>query len=400
MRSRVIRAIARLNVGGPAWNAVLLSAGTRARYPTLLAIGSTGANEADGSDLAAAHGVEVVRIPGLGRDIRWLGDLRALWGLWCLCRRVRPEIVHTHTAKAGTLGRLAAWLAGVPVRVHTFHGHVFRGYFAPWQTAIYIWIERLLARLTTRVVAISPRQADELRGYLHLSADKITVIPLGFDLQRFATADARSARDRFRTALQARDDQVLVTMVGRLTAIKNHPLAMRAFAGLGATGENALLVLVGGGEDESKLRALARSLGIEARVRFAGWWRDLEAVYSGSDIIALSSDNEGTPVCLIEALACGRAVVATDVGGVADVLDEGHFGMLVPPGQVDAFTQALARLLDPAARARYETLDHSAVLTRYDVSRLIADMQALYDELLDQHPSRRKISNMSSAHTV
>ncbi|HYX81764.1 MAG TPA: glycosyltransferase, partial [Gemmatimonadales bacterium] len=317
MRFRVIRAIARLNVGGPAWNAVLLSAGLRARYPTLLAIGSTGANEADSSDLAAARGVDVVRVPGLGREITWLGDLRALWSLWRLCRRVRPDIVHTHTAKAGTLGRLAAWMAGVPVRVHTFHGHVFHGYFARWQTAIYIWIERLLARLTTRVVALSRRQADELRGYLRVGADKISVIPLGFDLRRFVTADACAARARFRSAVQARDDQVLITMVGRLTAIKNHALALRALAALDGAGDKVLLVLVGGGEAEARLRALVRTLGIETQVRFAGWWRDLEAVYYGSDVVALSSDNEGTPVCLIEALACGRAVIATDVGGVA-----------------------------------------------------------------------------------
>src|SRR5205085_1466453 len=224
MRIRVIRAIARLNIGGPAWNAVLLSAGTRARYPTLLAIGSTGSNEADGSDLAHAHGVEVVRVPGLGREITWLGDLRG-------------------------------------------------------------------------------------------SAEKIRVIPLGFDLGRFVRADQPAARRRFRAAVHARDDQILVTMVGRLTAIKNHALVMRALAAIDAA-TDVVLVLVGGGEDEPRLRALAQTLGIESRVRFAGWWRDLEAVYYGSDIVALSSDNEGTPVCLIEALACGRAVVATDVGGV------------------------------------------------------------------------------------
>ncbi|MFN2572467.1 MAG: glycosyltransferase [Gemmatimonadales bacterium] len=400
MPIRVIRAIARLNIGGPAWNAVLLSAGLRERYPTLLAIGSTGASEGDDSGLASEHGVEVVRIPGMGRDITFLGDLRALWALWRLCRRVRPDIVHTHTAKAGTLGRLAAWLAGVPVRVHTFHGHVFHGYFSRWQTAVYIAIERVLARITTRIIAISPRQADALCGYLGVSPRHISVIPLGFDLRRFVTADTQSARSRFRAAVGASADQILITMVGRLTAIKNHALALRAFAALGAKGDQALLVLVGGGEDEAPLRALAQTLGIATRVRFAGWWRDLEAVYYGSDIVALSSDNEGTPVCLIEALACGRAVVATNVGGVADVLDEGRLGVLVPAGQVDAFAQALQRLLDPSARGTYEALDHSGVIARYDVSRLVADVQALYDELLAQQPSRRKISSMSRAQTV
>jgi len=397
---RVIRAIARLNVGGPAWHAVLLTAGTRARYPTLLAIGQSGAHEGDASALAEQHGAgdQVIRVPGLGRDIGLLGDLRALWTLWRLCRQYKPDIVHTHTAKAGALGRLAAWLAGVPVRVHTFHGHVFHGYFARWKTALYIRVERALARITTRIVAISARQARELREYLRLAADRISVIPLGFDLRRFQVAERQAACARFRAAIGARPDQTVITMVGRLTAIKNHPLAFAALAGLGRP--DVLLVLVGGGEEAERLRALARSLGIERQVRFAGWWHDLEAVYYGSDIVALSSDNEGTPVCLIEALACGRAVVATDVGGVADVLEEGRRGLLVPPGRVDAFAEALRRLLDPAERARYEAADAAAVVERYGITRLVADVEALYDELLTQHPSRRKSSSMRSAQTV
>jgi glycosyltransferase involved in cell wall biosynthesis len=322
-----------------------------------------------------------VYIEDLVRRVSPLRDVRALWRIYRELCRLQPDIVHTHTAKAGTLGRIAAWLAGVPVRVHTFHGHVFHGYFARWQTAVYIAIERLLARITTRIIAISPRQADELRKYLRVSAEKISVIPLGFDLGRFVGIDTDAARRRFRAAVGARDDQILVTMVGRLTAIKNHTLALRALAALDGKAANVLLVLVGGGEDEARLRALAETLGIATRVQFAGWWRDLEAVYYGSDIVALTSDNEGTPVCLIEALACGRAVVATNVGGVADVLADGRFGVLVPPGRLEPFAAALRRLADPAERAKYEGVGRSATLARYDVSRLVSDIEALYDEL-------------------
>src|SRR5436190_22878062 len=199
-RVRVLRAIARLNVGGPAWNAVLLTARMRARYPTLLAVGATGPNEADMSGLAAKHGVVPERVPGLGREIRIVGDVRALWHLWRLCVLNRPSIVHTHTAKAGMLGRLAAWLAGVPVRVHTYHGHVFRGYFGRWETALYIRLERVLARITTRIIAISPLQAQELQRYLRVRPEKIQVIPLGFDLRRFVVGDEHAARERFRAS--------------------------------------------------------------------------------------------------------------------------------------------------------------------------------------------------------
>jgi len=406
-RIRVLRAIARLNVGGPAWNAVLLTAGTRARYPTVLAVGATGPHEADMSGLAEEHGVRLLRIPGLGRQVHLADDLRALWSLWRLCRRIRPEIVHTHTAKAGTLGRLAAWLAGVPVRVHTFHGHVFRGYFGRWQTAIYIAIERLLARITTRIVAISPRQEDDLRNYLRLDKRQVSVIPLGFDLSRFLNADVEAARRRFREGLQA-GERIVVTMVGRLTAIKNHALAVRSLAAVASTTPNLLLVLVGGGEEEPALRALAQELGVSDRVRFAGWWDDLEAVYYGSDVVALSSNNEGTPVCLIEALACGRPVIATDVGGVADVLGEGAFGIMVPAGEEAAFAAALRRMLDPGERARLEGRGRASVLSRYDVARLVTDVEALYDELLEERITRmrgrrgalgRNRSRVSSAQT-
>lgn len=380
-RIRVVRAIARLNVGGPAWNAVLLTAGTRAHYPTVLAVGVTSPGEADMSALAHEHGIVPTRIPGLGREVRLIGEVRAFWALWRLCRRLRPDIVHTHTAKAGALGRVAAWLAGVPVRVHTFHGHVFRGYFGRLETALYLGIERVLGRITTRIVAISPRQAAELQRYLKVGRERIRVIPLGFDLRRLAEADGKAARARFRERLAA-GDRVVVTMVGRLTAIKNHALALRSFAMLAASDERIMLVLVGGGEEELALRALAQKLGIADRVVFAGWSNDLAAVYYGSDVIALTSDNEGTPVCLIEALACGRPVIATDAGGVADVLDEGRLGVLVPVGDVHAFAAGLRGLLDPSQRAEYEGRGRSTVLARYDVARLVADVEALYDELV------------------
>jgi len=326
---RVVRIIARLNVGGPAWHVVLLSAGTQARYPTLLVAGSVQRGEADMSGFARERGVPFLSIPELGRTLHPLNDVVAFWKLWRLCRTARPHIVHTHTAKAGTLGRLAAWLAGVPVRVHTFHGHVFHGYFGRLKTLFVITVERALARITTKFVAISPRQAKDVARYLGLPLDRVGVIPLGLDLDRFLRADAELERRRFREDIGARSD-VVVTMVGRLTAIKNHELALRAFARLPHGSPRFLLVLVGGGEEEGRLRRMASQLGLAERVRFLGWRRDLEAVYYGSDVVALTSDNEGTPVCLIEALACGRAVVATNVGGVADVLEEGRLGLLVP----------------------------------------------------------------------
>src|SRR5439155_1460167 len=204
---------------GPARHVVLLSAGTQARYPNLLVAGSVQRGEADMSGFARERGVAFLSIPELGRTLHPLNDVVALWKLWRLCRTARPHIVHTHTAKAGTLGRLAAWLAGVPVRVHTFHGHVFHGYFGRLKTLFFITVERALARITTKFVAISPRQAKDVARYLRLPPYRVGVIPLGLDLDRLLKADAELERQRFRDEIGARSD-VVVPMVGRLTATR------------------------------------------------------------------------------------------------------------------------------------------------------------------------------------
>lgn len=384
-----MRVITRLNVGGPSWHVVLLTAGMRHTFPTVLATGELGPGEGDMSGLAAERGVAIYRVPGLRARLGLLHDLRALWALWRLFRRVRPRIVHTHTAKAGALGRVAAFLAGVPVRVHTFHGHVFRRYFSRVQTFVFVTVERLLARITTTVVAISPRQADELRHHLKLAPERVVVVPLGLELEHFATADGESARARFRESIGA-GNAVVVTIVARLTAVKNHALALRAFARVAPRAPNLLLALVGGGEQEESLRALARELGIEGRVRFAGWWDDLEAVYYGSDVIALSSNVEGTPVCLIEALACGRPIIATDVGGVADILEDGALGLIVAPGDEQGFAAGLERFVDPAERARFAGRGRELVLGRHAVARLIGDLENLYSRLLQQRSGRSR----------
>ena len=381
---RVVRVLTRLNIGGPAYHAILLTAGTEARYPTLLVTGSVGTAEGDMTDIAVAHDIPLMKIPELGRNISPMNDLRVLWKLWILCRCLKPEIVHTHTAKAGALGRLAAWLAGVPIRVHTFHGHVFHGYFGPFKTALFLIIERYLARMTTRIIAISPRQAADIQKYLKVPADRIAVMPLGLELDRFTQDDADTLRAEFRDDI-AVHDEIVIVVVGRLTSIKNQTLAISALPLLRQADSQFILAVVGGGEDEQALKKLAESLGVADRVRFLGWRHDMAAVYYGSDIVALTSDNEGTPVCLIEALACGKPVVATAVGGVPDLLREGALGLLVPPGDVEAFVSAMVSLIDLSAREHIARGGPQDVRVRFDISRLVTDIEQLYDTLLMGH---------------
>lgn len=378
----VVRVIARMNVGGPALHTLHLTGGMAERYPTVLVSGGVANGEADMFPEAEARGLSVQRIPELGRSLRPWHDLVALAKLIRVMRRVRPTIVHTHTAKAGTLGRIAALVCRVPVRVHTFHGHVFHGYFGPWTTRAFIWVERALARTTTCIVTISDSQADDMvRRYRVSPAARTRVIPLGLELAPFHPAVSAGLGEEFRRQVEA-GGRPVVSIVGRLVPIKNHELFFEMAALLVERGYRACFAVVGGGSEEARLRGRVAELGLEEHVRFVGWRSDLARVYAGSDVVVLTSRNEGTPVCLIEAMAAGRAVVSTDVGGVRDVLEDGRLGEVVPDGDAGALADAVARLLDdPERRARLGALGCEAAPRRFGVGRLLRDMECLYDEL-------------------
>lgn len=385
-RIRVVRVITRLNVGGPAIHTVLLSAGLNPeRFQTVLVTGHVADGEADMTYFAQAHGVNPVVIPELGRSIQPADDLVALWKLYRIIRHERPHVVHTHTAKAGALGRLAAVLACVPVVVHTYHGHVFSGYFGPMKARAFLAIERALARFTSRIVAISESQRHEIGGrYRVAPTQRVAVIPLGLDLSPFKAVPAVPPPDGLRSELGIGPSEIVIAIVGRLTAIKNHRLFLDAAARCLARGQGPSLrfLVVGGGELARDLCETARPLG--DRVLFLGWRENLVPVYSACDIVALTSDNEGTPVALIEALAAGRAVVATDVGGVAEVLEGGRYGVLVPPRDPEAFAEAVLSLAtNPDLRARLTLDARPSALGRFSTSALVGTVERLYSGLLD-----------------
>jgi glycosyltransferase involved in cell wall biosynthesis len=371
-----------MNIGGPAVHVVLLNDGLRQRgYHCLLVTGSEGAGEGSLRDLAHERNLRLAMIPELGRDISLRGDLITLVKLYRLMRRERPHIVHTHTAKAGFVGRLAARLAGVPVVLHTFHGHVLRGYFSPAKTRLFVLMERLGARLSTRVITISPVLAEELAGFGVANVDHIEIIPLGFELDAFES-QSRGGGD-FRRTLDLPASAKLVGAVGRLVPIKNIPLLLEAVA-LAREHDPAIhVVLVGDGELRDDLAAHARALGIGHAVRFAGWRRDLPRVYADLDAVVISSDNEGTPASLIEAMASGCPVVATRVGGIPDLITDGESGRLVPRGDREALARALLDIFrEPEETARMATRARESVIERYQARRLVDDIDRLYQELL------------------
>jgi len=386
---RVMRIISRMNIGGPSVHVSLLNAGLAADgYECLLVTGSEGATEGSLRDLAEARRLRLAVIPELGREIAPWSDLRTLVKLYRLMRRERPQIVHTHQAKAGFAGRLAARLAGVPIVLHTFHGHVFRGYFSPPKTRLFLLIERLCARLSTRIVTISPRLRDEIAAFGVTTADRIVVIPLGFDLDPFASQPR--AGGHFRRSLGLPDGAKLIGAVGRLVPIKNIPLLLEA-AALARRRDPAIhVVLVGDGELRAELATRVAALGLANAVTFAGWRRDLPSVYADLDAVVISSDNEGTPASLIEAMATGCPVVATRVGGVPDLVADGETGRLVPPGDPAALAAALlARFAEPERTDRMAALARRRALERYQARRLVADVDRLYRELLASAGLRR-----------
>ncbi len=381
---RVVRIFSRLNIGGPSIHVILLTARLDpARFESTLLIGQEGIREGNMFDFAERHGVRPIKISSLGRAISPWNDLVSTLQLWRYMRTRRPHIVHTHTSKAGFSGRIAARMAGVPVVVHTFHGHVFKGYFGPGMTKCFILLERILAHSTDRIIAISERLRDELIENRIAAPEKLEVIPLGLDLAPFLAVRGRSGVLRARMNLSSGDP--LIGIVGRLVAVKDHATFLRAAATAVMTRNDLKFAVIGDGELRAGLEKLTDSLGLSGRVFFTGWEKDLPPVYADLDLVALSSRNEGTPVSIIEASAAGKPVVATHVGGVPDMIIDGWNGLLVPPEDPEALSASMLRMIaQPEMASTFARRSREKIRNTYGVERLISDVESIYTRLLKE----------------
>lgn len=380
---KVMRIIGRLNVGGPAIHTVLLTDLLDGRkYRTSLITGVEAPTEGSMRYLATERGIEPVVIPEMSREISWRDDVVALFKLIGLMRREKPDIIHTHTAKAGFLGRTAALIA-MPGRrkrlYHTFHGHVFHSYFSPRKTQAFIRIEKFLARYSYRIIAVSERTRQELIEFGIAAPDKIVVVPLGFDLEPFARCERH--RGELRTLLGLAEDTVLIGIVARLVPVKNISLFLQAAECVATRYPQAHFVIVGDGECREELEAQASMMETKERVHFLGYRRDLPRIYADLDIVTLTSLNEGLPVSLIESMASGCVSVSTCVGGVPDLIEEGNTGFLTPSGDASALAAKLSYLLDhPEEWQQIGEAARISALNRFHVSRLVADIERLYTE--------------------
>ena len=383
---RIARVITRLNIGGPSIQATRLTTALDAHgYSTRLFHGRLGDGEGDMSYLLAP-GADAVFLPTLCRPLSPLDDLRTLWRLYRQLRAWQPAIVHTHMAKAGLLGRLAAaaynLTRGSAPRarvVHTYHGHVLDGYFSKFMTSVFIGLERRLARVSDAIIAISPAiRADLLHTYRIGQESQYRVVPLGFDLAPFAAVDAM-ARAEARRTLDVPAGVPVVATVGRLTAIKQHHLFLEVVRRLVADHPTLVALIAGDGDMRGELEAAAQQLGIASHVRFLGWRRDLATIYAATDVFLLTSRNEGTPVALIEAMATGVPGVSTDVGGVKDVINSQDIGRLARLDDAAGLAAAAHHLLsDPALREAMGARARTQVLARFGVERLIGDIAEVY----------------------
>jgi len=405
-----------LNVGGPAKHVVWLSRGLQeAGFDTLLVAGTVPEGEEDMSYFADEAGVTPLYIREMSREIS-LKDGITVWKLFRLFLRERPDIIHTHTAKAGTVGRTAGllyrWLTpgiflGKPRRcrfVHTYHGHVFHSYYGRTRTCLFLAIERLLARLVTdRLIVVSKQQGTEIGERFRVGrSGQIKVIPLGLDLGLFA--DHAGRRMKFRHELCIPDDAILIGIVGRLTEIKNHRMFLNIVARLKEIDpafrrQGAVrFIVIGDGSLRAALEQQKQALGLEKDVIFVGGRKDPEYFYPALDVVALTSLNEGTPLTLIEAMANSRPVVATRVGGVVDllgeVIEDGPYqvcrrGLSVPPGDEEAFVAALSRIIrDRSLREELGERGLEFVEVNYSKERLFEDIKDLYFDLTHKNAQK------------
>jgi GT2 family glycosyltransferase len=400
---KVLRMIARLNIGGPAIHVSLLSKGlNKEKFDSTLVTGIISPQEGDMSYLLESQGIRTIVIPELQREISFKMDLKTIAKIFRSLIKENPDIVHTHTAKAGTSARLAALaynaIKGKKLRVvHTFHGHIFEGYFSKAKSMFFVWIERLLGRMSDAIVAISPTQKKDLaEKYRIAPADKIKTIELGFDLEPFLKS--AGLKGRFRKSRGIGNEAIVIGIIGRLVPIKNHDMFLKAAKRVIEQRPERYIkfVIVGDGELRQELESKCKNYGLTDHVEFCGWVRDVAMVYADLDILALTSINEGTPVSIIEAMASSVPVIATDVGGVRDLLgipyhlvDSTGFmpcerGILCRNKDFAGFAKGLSHLIDLKSKDGEDQVIRARafVCERFDQDRLLQDVEALYDEVM------------------
>jgi glycosyltransferase involved in cell wall biosynthesis len=391
---RILRIINRFNLGGPTYNVAYLSKYISPEFETMLVGGAKGDTEESSDFIVSSLDLQPTIIEEMQREIDLKNDFAAYKKIKKIIQEFKPDIVHTHAAKAGTIGRLAAYNCGVPIIIHTFHGHVFHSYFGKLKTAFYKNIERYLATKSTAIIAISEKQKDELtRIHRICNANKVVVIPLGFDLRKFQT-NQDEKRKAFRDKYNVSDDELVIAIIGRLVSIKNHALFLEGIKIVSEqTAQKIRAFIIGDGDARATIESKATALNLpftdalksneKTLLTFTSWIKDIDVALAGSDIIALTSFNEGTPVSLIEAQAANKPIVSTNVGGIENVVLPDITALLCENNNVMQFVEQLLKVTEnKALRLKMAEQGWNHVRDKFHFSRLVSDMEEMYKKLL------------------
>ncbi len=385
---KVLRIINRFNIGGPTFHVTLLTKHLGQSFETKLIGGVPDAGESDSMHVLREYNIEPIVLEELQRDPSFTSDRKAYKKIKEIIREFKPDIVHTHAAKAGALGRRAAHKCGVPVVIHTFHGHVFHSYFSKIKTELFKKIERSLAKKSTGIIAISEQQKKELSEIHKICpAEKIEIIPLGLDLTRFNENKAEN-RTRMRTELALKNNEIAIAIVGRLAPVKDHQFFLNVVERVAEKIEKKIRVfIVGDGNEREVIEARANEINTKHKglITFTSWIEDIASLNHAMDIICLTSKNEGTPVSLIEAQAAGVSVISTDVGGVRDIVLDGLTGFIVSQGDIEAYTSKLMELIENnELRAQMSQNGWNHVGDKYHFTTLVRNIEDYYLRLLQK----------------
>lgn len=385
---KVLRIINRFNIGGPTYNATFLTRFISDDYETLLIGGLPEENESDSLHILEEYGVKALLIEEMKRTPNFFNDRKAYHKIKEIIRDFEPDIVHTHAAKAGALGRKAAKSMNVPIIVHTYHGHVFHSYFGLLKTSLYKFIERRLAKISTGIVAISDIQKQELSVQHNIcSPSKIKVIQLGFDLNRFHEA-IDTKRQQTREKFQIEEDELAVAIIGRLAPVKNHQLFLNSIAEIASkTSKKVKFFIVGDGDEKQAIETRIKELALpdNFNIIMTSWIKDISSFNPGMDLICLTSLNEGTPVSLIEAQAANIPILTTDVGGVRDVVKENVTGYVVSNDSLLEFAEKLLFLIEnDSIRNEMSQNGWEFVKSTFHYTTLVKNMENYYSELINK----------------
>lgn len=389
---KVLRILNRFNVGGPTYNASYLSKYLSDKYETKLIGGEKDPSEASSLYIPKNLGLEPEVILEMRRSLNPIKDYRTYKRIKLIIREYQPDIVHTHASKAGAIGRLAAISSKVPVIVHTFHGHVFHGYFNPIVARVYKFIERYLAKKSSAIIAISDIQKQELsQDHKIADRDKFHVIPLGFDLKRFSE-NVEEKRASFRQKFGIEKGEIAVGIIGRLVPIKNHQLFINAAKHVSQNSNKRVrFVIIGDGESKEEIeqQCIAASLSYGngkngENVIFTSWVKEVDWALAGLDIVCLTSLNEGTPVSLIEAQAAEKPVISTEVGGIKNVVLPNKSAFLTKTEEEEKYCNYVLKMVeDDALRNSMSKAGKEMVLKEFSYSTLVQKVENLYDQLLN-----------------